>query len=244
METPEQRVLPTSVKLMWELEAAGSRGPKRGLSLAQILDAAIAVADAEGYAGLSMSRLAKELGFTTMSLYRYVDSKDTLVELLSDRAIGPAPELPAGTGWRAALEAWAWAEFHAIRRHDWWLDIPMTSPPLGPNNMAWLECGLSAFAAAPIPEPRRLQMVTNLSFYVIGRARFLRDTIRSAGQDEDFTAILSGVLDPERFPAITSALAHQAFDDDDIHWEEADFGFALDRLLDGYEAFVREHGER
>ncbi|WP_067713728.1 TetR/AcrR family transcriptional regulator [Nocardia yamanashiensis] len=232
------RVLPKSVKLLWDLDGAGSRGPKRGLSLDQILDAAIAVADAEGYAALSMSRVAKQLGFTPMSLYRYVDSKETLVELLLDRVIGPAPELPAGDGWRPALEAWAWAEFHAIRAHEWWLDIPMSGPPTGPNNMDWLETGLSALADLPIPEPQRLQLMVNLSLYVIGRTRFLREMTKRAKEEHDYTAVLLQVLDPARYPTVSRALQHNAFEDDGMHWEEADFRFALDRLLDGYERYI------
>lgn len=237
MKRPDVRVLPKSVQLLWDLDSAGSRGPKRGLSLDQILDTAVAVADAEGYAALSMARVAKELGFTTMSLYRYVDSKDTLVELLHDRIFDTPPDLPADD-WRGALEAWAWAEFHAIRAHDWWLDIPMTSPPIGPNNMAWLEAGMTALSTLPIPESLRLQLLMNLSIYVIGRTRFLRDTIQPEDKDHDYAAILAAVLAPERFPAVTGALTNRAFDGDDMHWEEADFGFALARLLDGYQVFI------
>ncbi|MGW5110520.1 TetR/AcrR family transcriptional regulator [Nocardia sp. NPDC004123] len=240
MKGPDERVLPKAVKLLWDLDDAGSRGPKRGLSLDQILNTAVRVADAEGYAALSMARVAKELGFTTMSLYRYVDSKDTLVELLHDRIFDVTPDLPAD-GWRAGLEAWAWAEFHAIRAHDWWLDIPMTSPPLGPNNMAWLEAGMGVLSGLDLAEPLKLQLLVNLSIYVIGRTRFLRDTIQQHDQDQDFTAILTAVLDPGRFPIVSAALANRAFDTDDMHWEEADFSFALDRLLDGYQVFIDSH---
>ncbi|MGX1804089.1 TetR/AcrR family transcriptional regulator [Nocardia sp. NPDC055321] len=234
----EEQVLPPAMKLMWDTDGAGTRGPKRGLSLDQILDAAIRIADADGYAGLSMGKLAKELGFTTMSLYRYVDSKETLVELLSDRAIGDPPVIPPGADWRAGLEAWAWGEFHAIRRHDWWLDIPLTTPPVGPNNMGWLEAGMTALSGIAAPEPVRLQLVVNLSLYVIGRTRFLRDTVKSVENELDYSAALSLVLDPARFPAVASAIAHRAFDDEEINWEEADFTFALDRLLDGYAQFI------
>ncbi|MRH91844.1 TetR family transcriptional regulator [Nocardia sp. SYP-A9097] len=241
MDRHDEGVLPKAVKLLWNLDDPGTRGPKRGLSLDQIVEAAITIGDAEGFAAISMGRIAKELGFTPMSLYRYVDSKDTLVDILLDRVIGPPPQLPADAGWRANLQAWAWAEFHAIRVHDWWLDIPMSTPPLGPNNMDWLETGMAALAALPIPEPQRLQLVTNLSFFVIGRARFLRDTIGQAEDDTDYAGILAQVLDPTRYPAITSALTNRAFDDDDMHWEEGDFGFALDRLLDGYEHYMTNY---
>lgn len=228
--------LPKSVALMWGMGGSGARGPKRGLSLDQVVDAAIAVADDEGFGALSMSRVAERLGFTTMSLYRYVDSKESLLELLTDRAVGLPPDIPASTPWRLALETWAWAEFRAIRHHRWWLDIPMRRPPVGPNSMAWLETGLTALTDIPIPGPLKLQLVMNLSFYVIGRARFLKD-IAGDREDEEYATVLDRVLDPERFPQLTAALGGQPIGDE-MDWEDVDFGFSLDRLLDGYASFL------
>ncbi|NNH68804.1 TetR/AcrR family transcriptional regulator [Nocardia uniformis] len=228
--------LPKSVALLWGLGGSGARGPKRGLSLDQIVEAAIAVADEEGFGALSMSRVAERLGFTTMSLYRYVDNKDSLLELLSDRAVGLPPDIAAGTPWRTALETWAWAEFHAIRRHPWWLDIPMQRPPVGPNSMAWLENALVGLAETRIPDSLKLQLVLNLSLYVVGRVRFLKD-LTGGGEGEEYSTVLERVLDPEQYPELTKAIGQQVFGNE-INWEEMDFSFALDRLLDGYAQFL------
>src|SRR5690606_29277830 len=89
-----ERPLPKSIELMWGLAPAGTRGPRRGLSLEQIVDTAIELADEEGFAALSMNKVAERLGFTAMSLYRYVDSKSTLVEIALDRVLGTPPETP------------------------------------------------------------------------------------------------------------------------------------------------------
>ncbi|GAB2703293.1 TetR/AcrR family transcriptional regulator [Nocardia thraciensis] len=227
--------LPRTVELLWGLDAAGSRGPRRGLSLDQVLDAAMAVADDEGFAGLSMSKVAKRLGFTTMSLYRYVDNKDMLIELIMDRAIGPAPQIPPGTPWRAALEQWAWSEFHQAAAHPWWTDIPVFAPR-GPNNAAWLESALSAFSGTRLSEPLKLQLVLNLSMYVIGRLRLKREI--ESRPEEDYDASMSRVIDPGRFPALSAVFAAQSFESQGIHWADADFAFGLDRLLDGFEHFI------
>ncbi|MFD3509780.1 TetR/AcrR family transcriptional regulator [Nocardia sp. NPDC058666] len=228
--------LPRAVELMWGLEQPGGRGPKRALTLDQILDAATEVADAEGYAALSMNRVAKQLGFTAMSLYRYVDSKNTLVDLLMDRVVGPPPEIAPGTPWRAGLEKWARAEFARLGRHSWWLDIPLSRPPMGPNNMAWLDTALGVLAETGVPDPVKLQLVMNLSMFVVGKRRFLRDLETEEGGD--FISVMARVLDPQRFPAVSAALSNAAFDDDDIEWEQADFEFGLARLLDGYDVFI------
>ncbi|MFD3463723.1 TetR/AcrR family transcriptional regulator [Nocardia fluminea] len=241
MATSGDMALPRAVELMWGREQPGGRGPKRGLTLDQILDAATEVADAEGFAALSMNRVAKQLGFTAMSLYRYVDSKNTLVDLLMDRVVGPPPEIVAGTPWRVGLESWALAEFERLGRHLWWLDIPLSRPPMGPNNMAWLETALQILAEAKVPEPVKLQLVMNVSMFVVGKRRFLRDLQEEEGGD--FASVMARVLDPQRFPSVSAALSNAAFDDDDIDWERADFEFGLARLLDGYEVFIATFGD-
>ncbi|WP_410874819.1 TetR/AcrR family transcriptional regulator [Nocardia sp. A7] len=241
MTTPGDMALPKAVELMWGREQAGGRGPKRGLTLEQILDAATEVADAEGFAALSMNRVAKQLGFTAMSLYRYVDSKNTLVDLLMDRVVGPPPEIAAGTPWRVGLEQWARAEFERLGRHSWWLDIPLSRPPMGPNNMAWLETALQVLAQARAPEAIKLQLVMNASMFVVGKRRFLRDLQQEEGGD--FASVMTRVLDPQRFPSVSAALSNAAFEDGDIDWEKADFEFGLARLLDGYEVFIATFGD-
>jgi AcrR family transcriptional regulator len=238
---PASGAIPRAVELAWGMGTAGTRGPRRGLTLEQIVDAAIEVADAEGAAALSMARVAKQVGYTTMSLYRYVDSKDTLIQLVTDRVIGDAPKIDPGLGWRDALFAWGMAEFEAIMKHPWWLDFPLGAPPTGPNNMAWLEKGLAAMAPSGLPEPLKFQLVMNVSFFVIGRTRLVRELSSSDPEaDADFGRIISHFIDAERFPALTRALATDFFGEDDPDWEVADFTFGFERLLDGYERFVED----
>ncbi|MFC4603294.1 TetR/AcrR family transcriptional regulator [Rhodococcus kronopolitis] len=242
--------LPRAVRLAWGLTEPGSRGPRRGLSLEKILDTAIEVADAEGAAALSMARLAKELGFTTMSLYRYVKSKDELIELISDRVVGPAPHIEPGMPWRDALAQWATAEYAALMRHRWWLHLSLGGvPPTGPNNIAWLESGLGCLADTPLSPPLRFQIVLNTSLYVIGRARFAADFEAASAtvSPEDAAALeypvlLPRLLDPATFPHLTAAVANGTFDGDpDVDWDDADFTFALGLLLDGIEKLIDTH---
>lgn len=234
----EKRDPGSALRLLWGMEAAGTRGPKRGLSLEGIVDAAIAVADTEGYAALSMKRVAEELGFTAMSLYRYVDSKTTLIELMSDRVLGLPPAFDPALGWRDGLRQWALHEYELIVRHPWWLEIPMTTPPLGPNNMAWLDSGLTILERTGLPPAVRLRLVMNLTLFVIGRMRLSLE-LGQADADDDLFESLFAALDPQRFPAVLAAAAAGAFEDDEIDWARADFEFGLDRTLDGYEHFLR-----
>src|SRR3954452_1003238 len=92
---------------LWQQRARPTRGPKPALTLDQIAEAAIAIADAEGLAAVSMQRVAADLGYTKMSLYRYLPGKNELVAAMIERALQPPP---AVTGpWREALTGWATA---------------------------------------------------------------------------------------------------------------------------------------
>ena len=88
--------IPRSLKVLWGAEAGARRGPRPALSLDRIVATAIAVADRDGLAALSMARLAQELGSAPMSLYRHVANKDELLVFMQDAAPGPPPALPPG----------------------------------------------------------------------------------------------------------------------------------------------------
>lgn len=233
---------PMVMKLLWGHQPApAQRGPQRGLTIDQIVTAAITLADELGYAAISMAAVAKRLGFTTMSLYRYVDAKDTLLALLADRAMGPAPTIDRTGGWRQGLRNWALAEFDAISAHPWWLEIPPHARPAGPNAMSWLDAGLSTMVELDVPEPLKLQLVSNLSLYVMSRSRLVHQMAATPDSPADHQDTLATALDPQHYPHLTKALAAQSFQAiSDPHWETTDFMFGLDRLLDGYTHYIEQ----
>ena len=96
--------LPPRLALAWGVAERPERAPKRELSIERIVDAAIELADADGLGAVSMAKVAQSLGFTTMSLYRYVTSKDDLLLLMQEAALDveyPPAHEPAD--WRAEL---------------------------------------------------------------------------------------------------------------------------------------------
>ena len=104
-----RRALPPGLDLLWGRREPGRRGPKPGLSVDGIVAAAVRLADAEGLEAVSMARVAKELGFTTMSLYRYVTSKDELLQLMWNASAQGAENLDLeGTTWRERFRSGRW----------------------------------------------------------------------------------------------------------------------------------------
>src|SRR4051812_19713446 len=133
-QASRQPALPASIAAAWGLRERPARGPKPGLSLERIVGAAVAVARAEGVEAVSMSRVARELGSSPMSLYRYIGAKHELLALMVDAALGDTPVAPnAGAGWGAGIERWGWPTTAALRRHPWALRVPFSGPPTPPN---------------------------------------------------------------------------------------------------------------
>jgi AcrR family transcriptional regulator len=231
--------IPRTLRVRWGEDAAGRR--TQALSLERIVASAIAIADADGIAALSMARLAERLGSAPMSLYRYVSNKDELLIFMTDAAPGPPPELPAGD-WRAALEAWA----HALRgvyfAHPWILQVATGRPPLEPGQLAWLDRGLSCFASTTLNERDRVESVLTVLNYVRGEAQIAAILLRGAtgegadpiGAQHEYGDLLARFVRPDRFPWLAAASAAGIFDGGGPD----SFAWGLSRVLDGIAAVV------
>lgn len=235
-----------TLDLLWGTGDQTRRGPKPALSIERIARAAIEIADAEGLETLSMQRIAERLGFSTMSLYRYVPGKAELIEVMLDAANGEPPTLDAVEDqWRARLERWARELLVVYWRHPWMVRIAISGPPLGPRQVAWFETALDAISRTGLSKPEMISTVILVSGYVRGEARFLFEMrqsehhtgVVSAEWGIAYAPLLRQVLDTERFPTLSALLDEGVFEaPDDAPGEDTEFG--LQRILDGIEAFV------
>ncbi|MFE0025287.1 TetR/AcrR family transcriptional regulator [Amycolatopsis sp. NPDC059021] len=120
---------------------------KWGLGRGEIVRAAVDIADAGGAEALTMRAVAAKLGSSTpMSLYRYVHSKEGLVDLMLDAA-GAEVTTPAhpGEDWRADLTLVATEYWAMAKRHPWFAELVHSRPPAGPNASRIKEFILATF---------------------------------------------------------------------------------------------------
>lgn len=237
MPEPTNRPLPPGLDLLWGRRERGHRGPKPALSADQIVAAAIAVADADGLSALSMARVAKELGFTTMSLYRYVASKDELLQLMFNASARGAEELVlVGDTWRERLRDWAITQREMLDRHPWVTEFPMPLPPLAPNSLAFVEHGLAALDGTGLSNGERIRMIAILSSYTLSEARMAHDAVRADPTEWTFEALLREVVDQESFPHLYEIAWSQP--DQSQPDEREEFAFGLERILDAVEVLI------
>ena len=221
------------------------RAARPALGRERLVRAAIALADADGRAALSMRRLAAEVGVGPMALYRHVPDKDELLRLMADAAFGEEalPE-PGPAGWRARLELGARVQWRAYRRHPWLAPILLNSlvrPPVVASALRHVDWSLRALADSGLDHETMLQVVVTLNGYVGGLAatnafevESEQDTgITGAQRLEANIAMLHEHLNSGQFPMLEKVLLTAADPDlDEI------FEFGLRRQLDGIAALI------
>jgi AcrR family transcriptional regulator len=219
------------------------RGSRRGaaLSLDQIAEVALAIADHEGLEAVSIRRIARELGSGAMSLYHYFDSRDELLDLMSDRVAAEmvVPELPGD--WRAAVQAIALQSRDTFRRHPWLHSALRGSPRITPNLLRHVEQSSQAVAglAREGVNPALLTaLVVAVDDYTIGF------TVREAAAENPGSRA-AGIADALQEPYVRALLESGEFpllsefsgSGVDIEIEDR-FEMGLDWLLDGFAAKI------
>ena len=214
------------------------------LGVGRIVGAAVVIADAEGLDGLSMRRVATELGAGPMSLYRHVADKDDLLLRMMDAALREA-RLPADPppGWRPRLEVAARSLWAAFRRHPWLAPaLSLTRPQAVAGGLAYTEWVLAALADAGLTTTVAFDVHLTLFTFVRGVAVNL--------ESEAAAAAASGLTSEEwvathehRLRAITLGGGYPHFErlvaqDYDLELDGL-FERGLRYLLDGLAADLR-----
>jgi AcrR family transcriptional regulator len=232
-------------RLIWMRSAGSRRRERPALDHAAIVAAALAIADAEGLAAVSMRRVAADLGAGTMSLYVYVQSKDELLQLMHDAIAGEwlvPGALP--DDWRDALRAIARQTRQAAARHPWTLDLPPRTV-YSPNLLRHAEQSLRALATLDIDAYTKVLIISTLDDYVSGyvlgeRAeRHALEAERAPGSDDVslMERYLQHMLATGEFPLVAEQVARREEYADRDHFEDG-----LDLLLDGMAALIARRG--
>lgn len=239
VEPPE---LPRGIALAWGVAANPQRGPKREMSVEKIVDAAVELADAEGLGAVSMAAVAAKLGFTPMSLYRYVTAKDDLLLLMQEQGTGlPPEEYRVQEGWRAKLRMLFEAQVIVYLGHPWMLSIPIAGSPITPNSSAWLDAGLDALAETPLADAERLAVALSVTgearWYGLVAAGYTEQSratgLSAAEVSAQEAALFDRVISADEYPALRRAIDAGVFTADDDP-----FRFAMERIFDGVDAYI------
>ncbi|GAA2388347.1 helix-turn-helix domain-containing protein [Dactylosporangium salmoneum] len=206
--------------------AAPARGRRPTIDLAGIVAAGVALADAEGLAGLSMPRVAREVGVTQNALYRHVASKEELLVLVYDAGCGdPAP---LAGDWRTAARAWADALIHRYATRPWLLDVQIRAP-FTRNVVRWTEAFLQATRPTGLPVAARMEFAMLLDGHTRHVATVMRDMAAVPVDSGELAGSLAPLLESAGCPDYASFLSDPS---------PMPAGFGIERILDAMAAYA------
>ncbi len=240
-----------TLRLLWRhVTPEPDGGPRRGrppkVSVDEVVDAAIELADRDGLDALSMRGLAEHVGVGAMSLYTYVASRDDLIVLMVDQAFGRTGLPPMTGDLRARLTLVAEVQLADYRAHPWLLDVAGVRPWLGPQVAHRYEWQLSAVEGVGLDDIEMDQTVTLVAGFAVNVAR-AEEAVRRAERQSGMSDLewweanaetLGEVMATSDFPIAgrVGSSAGEAYQAASDPRRELEFGLA--RILDGIEAYV------
>ncbi|WP_153029337.1 TetR/AcrR family transcriptional regulator [Amycolatopsis sp. YIM 10] len=223
---------------IWLTERRASTSRQPGLTREQIVEAAVAVLDADGMQALSMRKLAARLDVAPMSLYWHVPTKDALLELALDAVSGEIELPPEDADWHDRLRAIAGGLREAVRAHPWTAQVYGVMLNAGPEAMRVYDAFAGALEDSPLPREEIAPAAGVLNNFVYGfivNEMKWRQRVAAHGKTMDevnaevtarFTAAYG-----DRFPRISRYLGlTDAVDPDEL------FEYGLARILRGLAA--------
>jgi AcrR family transcriptional regulator len=223
---------------VWERPEPQPRAAPVPLSRAKIAATAIRIADAHGLDGLSVRKIAKELGVGPMRLYDYVINRSELLDLMVDAVYAQIAEAGQHSQWRAMVLAIVHRTRDAALDHEWFSDLLGGRPHLGPHALAVGESTAAALSQAPgVRDIDDLQRALGaLNAFIIGALRrevTERRIARSTGTDvtawqASLGPYLTRMLKTGRYPTV----ARLVIDGAHLNAEET-FNHTLTTILDG-----------
>jgi AcrR family transcriptional regulator len=210
------------------------RAGRQPLSRDAIVEAALQLLDREGVGGLSMRRLAQELGVGAASLYWHVRDKEELLGLLLDRIVGEAevPD-PDPENWREQVKELARENRRLLQRHRDAAQISLGRIPVGPHSMPVLERNLAILVAAGLPA-RVVALAADMFALYVGGFAF-EESMGDAQADVGQLAEYFRSLPPDEFPTLVTLADDLVAGDLDERFE-----FALELLIRGLEAMAAD----
>jgi AcrR family transcriptional regulator len=247
-DTPAEHNDPA--RLLWRRVARAEHAPRSKLNFAAIAAAAVRKADAEGLDSLTLRRLASELDVATMTLYRYVSSKDEVFELMADAVEVDLATLPSSTDWREALRAFAQARRAGLRKHPWIVELPpRAQAALTPRRFAALEAGFAAFDSVEMDIGAKKAILDVVTAYTTGVALAETARLRFMAFEgwpttkEMYAALgpkMSWLLDSGAYPRFERYILDASKNED----ADARFAVGLECVLDGVAARFDLRGDR
>ena len=206
------------------------------LSRERVLLAAVELADREGVEGLSMRRLATELGVVPMALYKHVANKEELLDGMLDVVVEEIDPPRTDVGWKTAVRERILSARRALLRHPWASRVMESRTSPTPTVMAYMDSMIQMFTDGGFSIDLTHHVLHAMGSRLMGFSQELFND-----QTDPDTPIQPEMLEQmgETYPSIFRLYKAITHDDASVVGpgcdDQAEFEFALDLMLDGIE---------
>jgi AcrR family transcriptional regulator len=217
----------------WSKRGDSSRAERKPLTRDAIVDAALRLLERDGLQGLSMRRVATELGAGAASLYWHVGDKEQLLALMLDRIVGEAEPVEPRATWQETVKESLRATRRLMNKRRDAAQISLGRIPAGPNSLPVMERSLAILKDAGLP-PRAIGYAADMFALFVGGFAF-EESMPAQGDPKAFGEYLKS-LPADRFPML-SGLADELVEGG----PDERFEFAIDLLVKGLEAMAKRY---
>lgn len=220
-----------------------ARAQRPPLSRQRALEAAVAVADTDGLAALTMRRLAQDLGVEAMSLYHHVANKDDILDGMVDLVFSEIAIPPDDVDWKTALRVRSHSVRSALTRHPWAVAVIESRATPGVANLRHHDAVLGCLRGAGFSIPLTAHAYSVLDAYIYG---FVLQEIQlpfdSGGGVQETTGAILDAMPLSDYPHLAELAMEHVMKPGYAYADEFDYG--LDLVLDGLESALKAEKRR
>lgn len=206
-----------------------ARAPRNTLTRDRLVAGAVALADAEGLAALTIRALAARLGVKPMAIYHHVANKEEILDAIVDAVYGEVYLPRVGGDWREELLRRSRSANEALGRHPWAVSLMETRVNPGPSNLANHEATLDVLLTAGFSLEATAHAYATLDAFVYGFA-LQEAALDSIGLHDSADQLLAG-MNLAGFPRMAQFASQHVMREGYAFSDSFEVGLAL--VLDG-----------
>ncbi len=211
--------------------------PRAPWTKAQVLRAAIDLADQRGIEALSMRKLSQALGGGTMSLYNHIANKDDLLDAMIDTVFAEIDLPTHEPSWKTTMRQRGISMRTVMTRHPWAIGLMETRQTPGPATLRHHDSVIGCLLGAGFPLPLAAHAFVAMDSYIYGFA--LQEKSLAFGTPEETSELARAFLlqfPAKDFPHLAQLTIEHVLQPGYDYGDEYEFG--LDLILDGLDRLL------
>lgn len=223
-----------------DAELSPDQAPRVPLTPDRVVVAAVALADREGADGLSMRRLAADLGVVPMALYKHFTNKEALLTAMLDVVVAEIDPPTTDPDWRVVIRRRILSARAALLRHPWASAAVEAQSAPSPAVLGYFDSMIKAFRDGGLSLELTHHALHAMGSRLLGFSQEIFNDSPDEGTDRDREAEQEQLAQlAAAYPSIGEMIEIVAHQDATIVGSGCDdqfeFEFTLDLMLDGLE---------